>query len=92
MSRGQVLDIDENNRTVTVVLNADLGVFSEAVGSAQLLRDGSYHFDAGYVVEPDDSLAAYSIQVTKDGVINYQIKQNTLIYRSFRMTNIYTPN
>ncbi|MCC6344962.1 MAG: aryl-sulfate sulfotransferase [Bryobacterales bacterium] len=92
MSRGQALDIDEKNRTVNFVLNADLGVFSAAVGSAQLLRDGSYHFDAGYVIQPDNSLAAYSIQVDPTGAITYQMKQNTLIYRSFRMTNLYRPN
>jgi len=92
MSRGQALEIDETNRTVNFVLNADLGVFSAAVGSAQLLRDGSYHFDAGYVIQPDNSLAAYSIQVNAAGVIMYQMMQNTLIYRSFRMTSLYRPN
>ncbi len=92
MSRGQALDIDEDSRIVNFVLNAGLGVFSVAVGSAQLLRDGSYHFDAGYVMEPDNSIAAYSIQVNADGAITYQMKQNTLIYRSFRMTSLYAPN
>jgi hypothetical protein len=92
MSRGQVLELDENNRTVSFVLNAGMGVFSAAVGSAQTLRNGNYHFDAGYVIQPDNSLAGYSIEVSPAGAIVYQIKQNTLIYRSFRMTDLYTPN
>ena len=37
-SRGQVLELDEQNRTASFILNADLGVYSMAVGSAQLLR------------------------------------------------------
>jgi hypothetical protein len=92
MSRGQVLELDPNNFTVNFVLNADLGVFSAAVGSAQHLRDGNYHFDAGYVIQPDNTLAAYSIEVSHTGKVTYEIMQNTLIYRSFRMTNLYTPS
>ena len=92
VSRGQVLELDENNRTVDFVLNADLGVFSLAVGSAQQLRDGSYHFDAGYVVQEDNSIAAYSMEVSPAGVITYQMMQSTLVYRSFRMTDLYNPN
>ena len=75
----------------TLVVNADLGRYSLAVGSAQRLRDGDYHFDAGYVVEPDGTWS-YSIEVDSSGRIMYEAKANTILYRSFRMTDMYTPN
>jgi len=90
-SRGQVLRLDEQNRTATLVLNADLGVYSIAVGSAQKLRDGDYHFDAGFVAGPDGT-SSYSIEVDSSGNIVYASKANTILYRSFRMTDMYTPN
>ena len=90
-SRGQVLHVDEHNRIVTPLVNADLGVFSLAVGSAQALRDGNYHFDAGFVPE-NGTTDAYSFEVTPAGKIVYGAHQNTILYRTFRMTDMYTPN
>ncbi|MGH7970993.1 MAG: aryl-sulfate sulfotransferase, partial [Limisphaerales bacterium] len=48
-SRGQVLVLDEAHRTVSLQLNVDLGVNSPALGAAQRLPNGNYHFDAGEV-------------------------------------------
>jgi hypothetical protein len=90
-SRGQVLAIDEPSRTVKPVLNADLGVYSQAVGSAQLLRDGNYAFDAGFVVE-DGGIDSYSFEVDSTGAIVYSAHANAILYRSFRMVDMYTPN
>jgi len=90
-SRGQVLVLDEKNRTASFALNADLGVFSMAVGSAQELRDGNHHFDAGFVAEAGGR-AAYSIEVDGNGNIVYSAKANTILYRTFRMTSMYSPN
>jgi len=89
-SRGQALKLDEPNRTASFILNADLGVFSLAVGSAQLLPDHNYHFDAGFV--PEGAGVAYSIEVDGTGHFVYEAKANTILYRTFRMTNLYTPN
>jgi hypothetical protein len=89
-SRGQVLRLDEQNRTVSFILNADLGVYSFAVGSAQLLPDHNYHFDAGFVAEGKG--VAYSIEVDGSGSVVYKAKANAILYRTFRMTNLYTPN
>jgi len=89
-SRGQVLKLDEVNRTASFILNSDLGVFSMAVGSAQLLPDHNYHFDAGFVGE--GSGVAYSIEVDGTGNFVYEAKASTILYRTFRMTNLYTPN
>ena len=89
-SRGQVFTIDEQNRVVTPVLNADLGVYSQAVGSAQKLRDGDYHFDAGFVAE-NGTNDAHSFEVNGTGKIMYDAHANTILYRTFRMTDMYTP-
>ena len=88
-SRGQVNRLDEQNRVATFSLNADLGVYSVAVGSAQKLLDGNFHFDAGYVREASGP-ASYSIEVDPSGNILYNAKANTVLYRSFRMTDMYT--
>ncbi len=90
-SRGQVLQIDERNRTVIPVLNADLGVYSMAVGSAQRLRDGNYHFDAGFVSE-NGTIDSYSFEVDAAGRIQYEAHQDVILYRTFRMSDMYTPN
>ncbi len=90
-SRGQVFRIDEQNRMVTPIVNADLGVYSGAVGSAQALRNGNYHFDAGFVAE-NNTLDSYSIEIDPSGRIQYEAHQNVILYRTFRMTDMYTPN
>jgi arylsulfate sulfotransferase len=90
-SRGQVLQLNEKNLTVTPVLNADLGVYAAAVGSAERLRDGNYHFDAGFVQE-NNTIDSYSYEVEPSGQIDYIAHQNAILYRTFRMTDMYTPN
>jgi hypothetical protein len=54
-SRGQVLRIDEANRVATLTLNADLGGYSYALGSAQQLPNGDFHFDSGASAMPDQT-------------------------------------
>ena len=90
-SRGQVLQLDEPNRVASVVLNADLGVFSVALGSAQKLTNGDYAFDAGFVLVSNTAVAD-SIEVNASGKIVFEIQANVLLYRSFRMTDLYTPD
>jgi arylsulfate sulfotransferase len=90
-SRGQALELDEPNRTARLVLNADLGLFSFALGAAERLTDGSYHFDCGWLMDADDlgRPSARSLQVTSHGEVVYSIKAATQIYRSFRMVDMY---
>jgi arylsulfate sulfotransferase len=89
-SRGQVFQIDEQNFIVNPILNAGLGVYSEAVGSAQLLLDGNYHFDAGFVSE-NNTIDSYSFELDSSGQMQYEAHQNVILYRTFRMTDLYTP-
>jgi hypothetical protein len=89
-SRGQVLEIDESAMQVTPRMNADLGVYAFALGSAQALPNGNIHFQAG-IVAPDNS--AYSIELSPDGTINYELHSGPggLSYRSWRMVDLYAP-
>jgi len=89
-SRGQALLLDEVNHTATLKLNSNLGVFAPAVGSAQKLLNGNYHFDAGFVIQPDNSLAAFSLEVDSTGRLVYGLRTEGFVYRSFRMEDLYT--
>ena len=92
LSRGQVLQIDEAKRTATLLLNANMGVLSVAVGSAQRLPSGNYHFDAGFIPDAngDGINTAQSVEVNSSGAIVFGIHFNTSEYRSFRMKDLYT--
>jgi hypothetical protein len=87
-SRGQVLKIDEPNRVATPVLNADLGSYSLAVGSAQRLADGNMHFDLGFINTAKGQFSQ-SVEVDPSGNIVYQVQAPTPFYRTFRMTTLY---
>ena len=89
-SRGQVLLIDQQNMVATLVVNADVGTYSSAVGSAQVLPNGDYHFDSGFIETAAGTLAAQSVEVTASGNIDYGIGFATIEYRSFRMRDLYT--
>ncbi len=86
-SRGQVLSIDETNHRVHYVMNEQLGVFSYALGSAQLLEDGNYHFGAGYVLG-GVSLSQIA-DFTPEGKRVYQVRSPEYTYRTFRMNTLY---
>ncbi|HZT38155.1 MAG TPA: aryl-sulfate sulfotransferase [Bryobacteraceae bacterium] len=92
-SRGQVLRIDEQSRTASLVLNVDLGTYSDALGSAQQLDNGNWHFDIGWTrfdpTQPPN--ASQSVEVDPSGNIVYQIRILTPMYRTHRMRDLYTP-
>ena len=86
-SRGQVIRLDEANRVATLVLNADLGTYSAALGSAQKLQNGDYHFLAGFL--PDAT--AISVEVDPSGKPVYTLRGAVIEYRSARLQDMYTP-
>jgi len=90
-SRGQVLKLDEINMQASLVVNADLGAYSYALGSAQRLPNGDYHFDLGWVRGDGLGDRSQSIEVDKTGKIVYNIQAMTPEYRTFRMRDLYTP-
>ncbi|HVP00267.1 MAG TPA: aryl-sulfate sulfotransferase [Bryobacteraceae bacterium] len=90
-TRGQYWKIDEKARTATLVMNADLGVYSPFVGSAQRLSNGNFHFNTGAVMK-DASFGARSIEITPEGKIVYSLETTgALVYRSNRIPDLYTP-
>jgi hypothetical protein len=92
-SRGQVLEIDEVNRRVRLVLNADLGLYSPALGSAQRLPDGQYQFAAGFVRDATAFFggAGYTLGVDGAGTVFSSMKLLAPVYRSFVLPDIYGP-
>lgn len=82
-SRGQELILDETTMQATLVLNADLGNYAPAVGSAQRLPDGNFVFDSGFKKQ--------TIGVRADGARVYLLK--TFIpgvqYRSYIYSTLY---
>lgn len=86
-SRGQVLNIDEAGRSVSIVLNADLGNYSPALGSAERLENGNYHFLAGNLSNGHSQ----STEVVPGGAGDFTVDAPNPAYRSFRMKNLSTP-
>lgn len=86
-SRGQVFQLDEQNHKATFVLNANLGGYSFALGSAYKLPNGNYHFDLGWL--PDTT--SQSVEIDPSGNVVYAISISSPDYRSFRMKDLYTP-
>lgn len=87
-SRGQVLQIDEVNRVVTPLLNVDLGTYSLALGSAERLPNGGYHFHSGLT-----AIAGAGTNITEfssSGALNYRLSVNQQQYRSFRLRDMYS--
>ncbi len=85
-SRGQVYLLDTDARTATLELNADLGAFSAALGSAQRLTNGNYQFDLG-LLNP-----AQFVEVNPAGAVVSKFQMtNQQSYRCFRMKDLYTP-
>jgi arylsulfate sulfotransferase len=87
-SRGQVLHLDENSRVATLVLNADLGDYSFALGSAQNLPNGNYHFNLGWLQPANTSQA---VEVDPSGNKVFTLQLNSPAYRSFRLKDLYSP-
>ena len=94
-SRGMSLIVDETNLQVTPVLSADLGVFGQAMGTAELLSDGNYFFLAPAVKLISNTAGSYAIQIlptpgtdTGSQVLNVQGPD---AYRAWQMPSLYAP-
>jgi hypothetical protein len=93
-NRGQVWKLDEDARTASLVSNADVGVYSVAVGSAQRLSNGNYSFESGFIHPGPAGMGSIFSQTTEtspDGkVLSAQQAEGGLTYRSFRVPDLYT--
>jgi hypothetical protein len=94
-SRGMALTVDETAMQATPVLSVDLGIYSLAFGSAQLLSNGNYFFLAGIVPLMQTTEAGYSIEIlptsgTDTGTQVFNLL-GTESYRAWRMSSMYLP-
>ena len=95
-SRGMAVNFSEvSPMTVTPVLSSDLGVYSAAMGSAQLLSNGDYFFLPAIVLLPNLTTAGYSQEVAPtpatdlpDMLLNLGGPEH---YRAWQMTSMYFP-
>jgi hypothetical protein len=90
-SRGQMLNVNETTMTATLVDNFDLGVFSVAYGTAQMLVNQSgavtgMHFESG---DLNNATTSQSQSYYPTGVFN--IQSATTAYRSAQMHDMYSP-
>ncbi len=93
-SRGMALTIDEAAMQVAPVMSVDLGGFSEAMGSAQLLADGNYFFLASSVLT-GNRYTGYDIEIqptpgTDTGTQVMNIS-GPVSYRDWQLPNLYSP-
>lgn len=86
-SRGQSWQLDETHKVATSVLNLNLGVYSTATGSAELLPLGNYHFFLGFI----NGTNSKSVEYTTGGQLRFEedFPQNNG-YRAFRMSTLYS--
>src|SRR5215469_4336528 len=89
--RGQVIRLNEATRMASPVLNADLGGYSLALGSARALPDGDFHFDLGFINDATLGPFSQTVEVDRSGNVVYQIQAATTEYRTFRMLSLYEP-
>ncbi len=77
--------MDEASKIATLTVNLDLGEFSRATGSAQLLSNGNYTFDLGFLGK-----TAKTKEFSPSNVLESQQDSTQNSYRSFRMRSLYS--
>jgi hypothetical protein len=87
-SRGQEWILNEPNKTATLVANADLGNYSDFLGSAQQLPSGNLAFTSGGLVA-NHTPYAQSIEVLPNGTRIYVQQMSAFEYRSFFESTLY---
>src|SRR5262249_47851404 len=84
-SRGQEWVLDEQTMTATLVVNADLGNYSDAYGSAQLLPNGNLQFTSGRL-----NNSGQTIEVPPNGTKTFVQQMTGNEYRSYFMSPLYS--
>lgn len=88
-SRGQKWVLNEQNMTATLVVNADMGNYSNFLGSSQLLPNGNLAFTSGGLLS-NTGPAGQSIQVSPDGSRVYVQQMSSFEYRSYFESTLYS--
>jgi hypothetical protein len=100
-SRGMAVSFDESTMTVSVSPNGvsfDLGAYSNAMGSAQLLANGNYFFENPIVVVNLNTTTGDSMEIAPTPAAPQIGPANVLLevvgpehYRGWQMPNLYFP-
>jgi hypothetical protein len=85
-SRGQEWVLDEQNKTATLVVNADMGNYSYFLGSSELLSNGNLAFTSGGL----PNVTGQSIEVLPDGTRVYVQQMSQFEYRSYFESTLYS--
>jgi Arylsulfotransferase (ASST) len=92
-SRCHLLAVDETDLIANLNTNGDMGSYSFAVGSAQLLRNGNLMCDSGFInglggagTDPETQ----SVELDQQGNFIYSMTALEDSYRTFRMQDLYT--
>ncbi len=88
-SRGQEWILNEQNGTATLAVNADMGNYSFAFGSSQMLANGNLAFTSG-ALQMGKNLAGQTIEVLPDGTVVYVQQESEYEYRSYFESSLYT--
>ncbi len=94
-SRGQVYAIDQTNMTASIALNADLGAYAPALGSAQVLLNGDYMFFAGNIPLTGKTVGevqnAEFAPTGTSGTLEYEFQGvgPSRAYRGWRLPDLY---
>ena len=92
-SRCHVLAINESALVANLNTNGDLGSYSFAVGSAQLLKNGNLHCDSGFIgglAAATTNPLTESVEMTQQGTTVYVQNAAQDSYRTFRMQDLFT--
>ena len=92
-SRCQIYAINESTRVANLNTNGDMGSYSFAVGSAQLLKNGSIHCDSGFIGGFAHAMTdplTESVELDQAGNFVYKLDAGQDSYRTFRMADLYT--
>ncbi len=97
-SRGQLYTLNQSTFQASLVVNANLGEYSNALGAAELLPSGNLWFNSG-LIGTENPAAPFTQEVETDNLANIvfilQVGKGTstdfaATYRSFRMPDLYT--
>ncbi len=92
-SRCQMYAINGANFGANLNFNSDIGSYSFALGSAQLLNTGNVHCNSGIIGGLGPGAYAQSTESdATTGNVVFNLKAAAGSYRSFRLKDLYTPD
>jgi arylsulfate sulfotransferase len=85
-SRGQAIAVDEAAKTVSLSLNADVGTYSQALGTAQRLLSGNYEFLSGVITGGHAQASEFGSNASLVSLLDVR----AIVYRAFRLRDLYS--